>query len=308
MISMPGLDAATSLLRLLGDPSRVRLLSLLARQEMSVAALTAATRLAQSRVSSHLGRLREAGIVEDRKEGAACFYRLREPGMPGEARELWTLLRAAAKDPLLEEDAARARALDRAPAAASPLERPYSPGRTWEALQRGLLGLVRLGDVLDIACGDGAVSALLAPHAASVVGLDRDETLLRRAAARCAPNLSFRRGDMHALPFPEGSFDEALLLNCLTCTEKPGRALAEAARVLRPGGRAVAVTLAEHAHRSEAARFGHIRRGFRPAALRAAAVRAGLRVTACAVTSREPRPPHFEIVTLHAHRPEEANR
>ncbi len=305
---MPGLDAATSLLRLLGDPSRVRLLALLTRQEMSVAALTSATRLAQSRVSSHLARLKEAGIVEDRKEGAACFYRLREPGMPADARELWTLLRAAARDPVLEEDAARARAFDRAPGGTSALERPYSPGRTWEALQRALLGIAAMGDVLDIACGNGAVSALIAPHAGSVVGLDRDEALLRRAAARGAKNVSLRRGDMHALPFPEASFDEALLLNCLTCTAKPGRVLAEAARVLRPGGRAVAVTLAEHAHPSEAARFGHVRKGFRPAALRAAAVRAGLVVTFCAITSREARPPHFEIVTLHARKPKEDTR
>ena len=89
------LGATTDLLRLLGDPTRVRLLALLEREELTVAELTRITRLAQSRVSTHLGKLRDAGLVRDRKSGAASFHRMAGAGMPPEARALWEVVQQA---------------------------------------------------------------------------------------------------------------------------------------------------------------------------------------------------------------------
>ncbi|MGH7162858.1 MAG: ArsR/SmtB family transcription factor, partial [Planctomycetota bacterium] len=90
---MSRLDAATDLFRLLSDPTRVRLLALLEREELTVAELTGATRLAQSRVSTHLGKLRDAQLVRDRREGVSSYYRFNATGMPSHARRAWALLR-----------------------------------------------------------------------------------------------------------------------------------------------------------------------------------------------------------------------
>lgn len=301
------LAGTADLLRLVGDPSRARILALLEREELTVAEMTAVTGLAQSRVSTHLARLKEAGLVLDRRAGTSAFYRINEPGMPEEARRLWRLFRETARDPLLAEDERRAAetvAARGSDTAEGRIERCYTPGRSWEALLRALLGFLDLGDLIDIGCGDCAVAEILATRARSVTCVDRNGATLHAAAGRLAgtPNVRIRRADMHALPFAPASFSEAMLLHCLEFSEEPETALAEAARVLRPGGRLVAATLHAHAHEA-AGDYGHVRRGFRPEELAAAATGAGLAVETCARTSRERRAPNFEIVTLYARRP-----
>lgn len=307
---MLDLGHSTDLLRLLGDPTRVRLLSLLQQEELTVAELTRATRLPQSRVSTHLGKLKEAGLVRDRPAGAACFYAVNEARMPEDAEQLWGLLRERTADPLLEQDHERVRAVLRtrgrswADSVAGQMERHYSPGRTWEAALRGLLGLVRLGDVLDVASGDGALAELVAPQARSVHCIDVSRRVVSAGRERLAhlPNVRFRVADMHALPFPDASFDQVLLMNSLSYAADPGRALAEAARVLRPDGGLAAVALKTHRHQVVAESYGHLQSGFEPATLRAELEALGLRVSLCAVTSREKRSPHFEVITVYADR------
>lgn len=307
---MLDLGSTTDLLRLLGDASRVRLLALLAREELTVAELCAVTQLAQSRVSTHLGKLREAGLVRDRREGASAYYSLNGAGMPEDTRRVWALLRETTGDPLIEQDRERVREVVRARAGgpswadsvAGRMERHYSPGRTWEATLRALLGLMRLGDVLDVASGDGALAELLAPRARSVTCLDLSETVIAAARARLAPlsHVVFRVGDMHKLPLADASFDQVLLMNCLTLARSPKQVVAEAARVLRPGGDLVGVTLRTHGHESAVKPYDHVRLGFEPRALRAMLEGAGLAASACEITSREKRPPHFEVITMHA--------
>src|SRR5688500_15126925 len=98
---MATLATPVDLLHLFGDPSRVRLRSLLARHELTVAELTAITDLAQSRVSTHLGRLREAGVLRDRRDGASTFYTLNEAAMPDEVRKVWGLVRGEVQDAVI---------------------------------------------------------------------------------------------------------------------------------------------------------------------------------------------------------------
>jgi ArsR family transcriptional regulator len=304
------LDTTADLLRLLGDPSRVRLLALLAREALSVAELVRVTRLAQSRVSTHLARLREAGLVHDRPAGGSTYYALDESRLPEAARRLWELVAKSTADPLLDEDAERLAGVLRrregswADAVAGRMERHYSPGRTWEAALRGLLGLCVLGDVIDIASGDGALAELVAPRARSVVCLDRSRRVVAAGSRRLAhlPGVRFQQGDMHDLPFRSASFDQALLVNSLSYAERPARALAEAARVLRPGGRVAAVALRRHRQRAVARAFDHLQLGFEPEDLRTSFEAAGFEVSLCAVTSRETRPPLFEVITVHARR------
>jgi SAM-dependent methyltransferase len=306
-------DSTVDLLNLLGDATRVRLLALLAKDELTVAELTQITELSQSRVSTHLGRLKEAGLLRDRKVGASTFYALSEGAMPAPARKLWELVRAEVNDGLLEADHKRAEALKKARSGASSwpdsiageMERHYSPGRTWEATARGLLGLMRLGDVLDIGSGDGAIAELLAPRARSITCLDRSPRMIEAARRRltASDNVRFEQGDMHALPFADGAFDEVLLLNALTYSEAPARAISEAARVLRGGGRLALVTLATHDQHSITASYGHQQPGFSPAKIRRWLDAAGLSVESCQLTSRERRKPYFEVLTAFSEKP-----
>ena len=306
---MATLGDTVDVLQLFGEPTRVRLLALLAQQELSVAELTSITELAQSRVSTHLGKLREAGVLRDQKAGASTRYALNDGAMPAEARKVWQLIAAGLDDTVVRHDRERCAAVLRArraarwpDAIAGQMERHYSPGRTWESMARGLTGLVRLGDVLDAGAGDGVLAQLLAPRAASYTCLDRSDAVIAAARVRLQGlgNVRYEIGDVQALPFPAATFDEVLLFNVLTSVESPARALAEAARVLRPNGRLAILALAAHKHLPVTRAFEHRHPGFAPAALSRMLSRAGLDVDECAITSRERRPPYFQVVSAFA--------
>ena len=306
------LAATSALLRLLSDPTRVRLLALLEREELTVAELSAVLRLAQPRVSTHLAKLKEADLVRDRRAGVSAYYR-RNGELPAREAALITALEASVDDAMLREDderlpavlAQRARAEGWADSVAGDMERHYSPGRTWEALARAMMQLVEIGDVLDIASGDGVLAELLAPRARSIVCVDASERVVQAARARLAPwkNVDVVAGDMHALDLGARRFDLVLLMHALTYTDRPGVVVAEAARVLKPGGRLLAATLGRHAHRTAVEPFDHRNLGFKPDELREFARKAGLDVVACERATKERRPPHFEVLTLLAKKP-----
>lgn len=304
------LDGWSSCFRVLSDPTRVRLLALLEREELTVAELAAITRLAQPRVSTHLAKLKEAGLVRDRRSGVSAYYRFCEDELDATQRSLWQALSASTDDPLLRADAARlpavlaTRAADQnwADSVAGDMERHYSPGRTWEALARAALPLLAPGDVLDIASGDGVTAELLGPYSRSFVCVDASSRVVAAARERLQrfPQVQVLEGDMHALPFPTERFDLVLLMHALTYAAKPALAVAEAARVLRPGGRLLATCLARHENAAAVKPFGHVNLGFGPRELRRFAEKAGLEVQVCKVIAREKRPPHFEVVSLSA--------
>jgi ArsR family transcriptional regulator len=310
---MPDVDALTQLCSLIGDPTRIRLLRLLAVEALSVAEITHATRLPQPRVSTHLRRLREAGLVDVQKVGGQSFYARDPAAWAGAGGVLLQSLLDSVDDPVLAEDEARAESLVAArhaeagwvDALAGRMARNYSPGRTWESLARTLGGLSRPGRLIDIASGDGAVPGLLAPWADEVVCVDNNPRVVEAGQARTAPGspLRFVLADMHALPFPDLRFDRALLLGALQYTTHPAAALHEAGRVLAPGGRLVVSALRRHPHGETADRYGHLNHGFRPDELSAMIVAAGLQIETCGVASREHRPPHFEVVVATATRP-----
>jgi SAM-dependent methyltransferase len=307
---MSALQTTTDLMRLLSEPTRVRLMALLAREELTVAELTGVTQLAQSRVSTHLGRLREAGLVRDRRVGSSAFYSVNQAGMAAEAKQLWGVMVQTTRDAVLEQDhqrateviAARQRGESWADAVAGRMEHHYSPGRTWEATARGMLGLCDLGDVLDIASGDGALAELIAPRAQTVTCLDSSEKVIAAAKKRLGRRrgMRFVCGDMHQLPFEAGTFDAVMLMNGLAYSRDPALALAEAGRVLRPGGVFTGATLERHDHERVTDTYGHLNGGQTPEALRRWIRAAGLTVDRCEVTCRESRPPHFRVISIHA--------
>ena len=309
---MSTLSSAVNTLQLFAEPTRVRLMALLEEEELTVAELVTITELAQSSVSTHLGKLRDAGLLRDRRQGASTLYALNDGNMPASAKHVWSLVRGEIKDTVLDGDKercvdvlkVRSRTHAWPDAVAGQMERHYSPGRTWEAMARGLVGLMQLGDVLDAGSGDGTLAQLLAPRARSVTCLDRNEKIVEAARSRLATvkNAKVCSGDVHELPFEDGAFDHVMLFNILTQVETPGRVVSEAARVSRLGGNIAIVTLAPHDHGDVSANYRDIHSGFSTPQLKRMLHKAGLTIDACDITCREKRPPHFEIITAFAHK------
>lgn len=287
----------------------MRLLALLEDRELSVADLTTITALPQSRVSTHLGKLREAGLVHDRRVGKSTRYRM-HGALPEPAAELWSLWRPRVSDELLAADQARYDAWRRAKdegsgwfdRIAGEMERHYSPGRTWESLVFGIAGLLELGDVLDIGCGDGWTARLLSERCRGYVGLDHSPQVIAaaRERSRGLANVSFVEGDMASMPFAAPRFDHVLLMHVLPLAARPALVIDEASRVLRPGGRLVVTTLAPHEHGDTTKAFGHLHSGIAAEELRELLEDAGLRTQGCRTTSRERRAPHYEVITATA--------
>jgi SAM-dependent methyltransferase/biotin operon repressor len=292
-------------LALLGDENRIRLCALLRDRELCVTDLVRVTGMAQSRVSTHLGRLREAGFVVDRRKGAQSFYALASNGCPAAVRACLDEA-ASSGDATLEGDQKRLRELEAERRDEVPqrlvdeLDRDYSPGRTWQSLTAGITPLLALGDVLDVGSGDGSAATVLAPYCRSLTCIDTNERLIAAARERLGrlgqENVRTQVADVHALPFPDDAFDSVIMFHTLTYAEHPGRAVTECARVLRPAGRFVLLCLDEHRQSEVTARYGERHPGFSPRTVRGLLTKAGLDVSSAEVVSREIKKPHLQVV------------
>jgi SAM-dependent methyltransferase len=297
-------------LNLLGDESRIRLCALLRERELSVTDLVRVTGISQSRVSTHLARLREGGFVRDRREGQHSFYLLALHTLPATARAILDEATSSA-DPTLEGDQRRLAELDAEQRGELPesfageMHRHYTPGRTWESLATGIAALLRLGDVLDVGSGDGAAASYLAPYCRSLVCIDTSARMIDAAHQRLAAHSHVRVqvADVLELPFRASSFDSVIVFHTLAYAEHPQRALEECARVLRPGGRVVILSLDKHEQAEVTAPYGERHTGFSPRTLRTLLSRAGLGVSFSEVACREAKKPHFQVVLAVAEKP-----
>jgi len=313
MHSKMDLQHASQHFRLLSDSTRLRLLMLVDREELSVAELAAITQLAQPRVSTHLAKLKEAGLVNDRRDGVFVYYRMAGNIADRSLDALWQLLRTNTSDPLIQQDFdripqvlnARGGNSNWADSVAGDMERHYSPGRTWEVTTRTIVQLLELGDVLDVASGDGVLAELLAPRARSITCLDISQRVVDAGKKRLRnySNVKFEAGDMHDLPVKDASFDTILLMHALTYTDTPQAVFNEASRVLRPGGRLLAATLRKHAHKNAVAAYNHLNLGFTEPQLKKYCTNADLKPQNIQVSAVEKRTPNFEVLTLIAAKP-----
>jgi len=301
-------------LNLLGDESRLRLCALLGDRELCVTDLVRITGISQSRVSTHLGRLREAGFVRDRRSGTQTFYALASDALPNTVR---SVLAEAARsaDPTLLGDQKRLLDLeterrDGLPeSVADELERYYSPGRSWQSLTLGIAAFLELGDVLDVGSGDGAAAAALAPACRSLTCIDVNPRMIDAARDKLGRFAHVRAliADVHSLSFADASFDQVLVFHTLTYAKDPSRALAECSRVLRPGGRLVLLCLDQHSQQEITARYGERHPGFSPETLETLTRAAGLRTVTSQVACREAKKPHLQVVLTVADKPKPAN-
>lgn len=276
-------------LRAAAEPTRLRLLALAARGEFCVMEFTEILGQSQPRLSRHLKLLCDAGLLERVPEGANVWFAL--PGGDDQALVHDLLARLPADDPTLEADrrqAARVLA-ERARVATDSFRRQ---GADWDEMRAldlpapqvegALLSLVPpdAGRLLDIGTGTGRVLELLAPHIARGLGIDASKAMLALARARLAragcPHCAVRLGDMYRLKLPDASFDVAVLQMVLHHAEDPAGVLAEAARVLRPGGQLIVIELARHERQDLTLRLAHRWPGFAEAEMRHLLADAGL--------------------------------
>jgi ArsR family transcriptional regulator len=297
---MPGTPA---LFRLLADPTRLRLLRVLSHDRFNVTELTGILALAQSGVSRLLGLLKYAGLVAEEPGGGYVYYRLARVrhGDP-----LWALLDAhftAVPDRAGAEDDARLQEVLRMRHERFDTQgdtRQLVPGRSWAAWARALGHLLPPLDVADIGCGEGYLALEAARFARTVVGIDRSDDVLERAKAlamrRGVENVEWKKGDLLRLPLRDACVDLALLSLSLHHASEPERAVGEALRVVRPGGRMLVLDLKTHDQTWVRARFGDRRLGFSPAELDTLLTGAGLRGVRVTTGARRPGDPFTVLI------------
>jgi ArsR family transcriptional regulator len=303
-------------LRALADPTRLRLMALLEDEELSVNELQEITGLGQSRISTHLGQLQLAGLLESRRAGKRTFYALAsdasDPG--GATRGLTELAITGGKE--APEHAAdevnlkRVLALRKEQAqvyfnqVAGRFDRSYGPGRSWEAFGQVLLRILQPLEIADLGSGEGLVSELLARRAKHVIAVDNSEKMVAFGAEKAKrnglKNLEFRLGDLESPPIEDASVDLVVLSQALHHAAHPERAVASASRILRPGGQIMILDLLEHGFERARELYGDLWLGFKKSDLHRWLEAANFRKIEINVVAREEEPPHFETLLASA--------
>jgi ArsR family transcriptional regulator len=270
-------DHLQKMFRTLGDPTRVRILALLEQEELAVHELMAVLGMAQSRVSRHLGILREAGLLQDRRDGTYALYRFERPDS-GAWSQAWALARRELdRDPVAERDRlALARVLENRAARSRSFFDAVGP--EWDALRKvwndDILRARALGRALprdlvalDLGTGTGTLALELAGAGMRVIAVDHSKAMLdaaqRKLEGSDAP-IELRRGEATALPLADAEVDVAFAHLVLQYLPVPGRALAELARVVKPGGAVVVVDFLRHDREWMRQELGVVWLGFAP--------------------------------------------
>jgi ubiquinone/menaquinone biosynthesis C-methylase UbiE len=261
----------------LADPTRLRLLRLLERNELGVAELCDVLQLPQSTVSRHLKTLSDQGWVLSRRQATNHLYRTILDELEVPARKLWLLAREQTDDwPTVRQD--RMRLEQRLRARQTDASTFFAGAAAeWDRLRAELYGSSFTQDaalallppdyvVADLGCGTASVAAAVAAHVKRVIGVDNSAAMLKAARKRTAEraNVELRRGELEALPIEDDSCDAVLLLLALTYVQDPAAVLVEVARVLKPGGRAVVVDLLPHDRDDFRRQMGQRHMGFDP--------------------------------------------
>jgi len=296
-------------LRALSDPTRLRIVALLEKDEMSVNELQEVTRLGQSRISTHLGLLADCALVKSRRDGKRTFYRL-NPQADSVASEFIQLAIRGAKE-LTEHGSDQinlkrvlARRKEQAQVffnqVAGRFDRVYGPGRSWQAFGHLLLRILPPLVVADLGAGEGLLSELLARRCKKVIAVDNSEKIVAFGAAKAKKNhlknLEFRQGDLQNPPIEANSVDLVILSQALHHAADPAAALVSAAKLLRPGGQILLLDLLKHNFEKARELYGDRWLGFAESDLHRWLEAAGFKKIEISIVAAEEQPPHFQTI------------
>jgi SAM-dependent methyltransferase len=298
-------------LKLLTDPTRLRILLLLDAEALSVADLQELLGMGQSRISTQLSQLKAGGLVTDERSGKHNFYRSEM------APDLLKLAKEAAKEvPEVEKDTSALRHLQRKrrdktrayfDELAGRFGKDYVPGRSWKGLAEALLKVTNQGVVADLGAGEGTLAQMLARQADQVIAVDLSPKMVEfgreLALKHELPNLEYRLGDIEEPPLDDASVDLAFLSQALHHAGSPEKALQQAFRIVKPGGRLVVLDLLQHTFEQARELYADVWLGFSEGELAAMLEKAGFVNIETAVVDREPEPPHFQTLLAVAKKP-----
>jgi len=293
----------------LADPTRLRIIALLERDELSVNELQQITRMGQSRISTHLGQLQDAGLIQSRREGKRTFYKLNQSADALARESIQLATRGAREMPEYAADQVNlkrivARRQEQAQLyfdqIAGRFDRSYGPGRSWQAFGQMLLRIIPALTIADLGAGEGLLSELLARRAKKVIAVDNSEKIVAFAAKKAKKNglknLEFRLGDLEEPPIDPQSVDLVILSQALHHARNPARAIAATHRILRVGGQVMILDLLQHNFEQAHQLYGDTWLGFAESDLHHWLEAAGFKKIEISVVAREEQPPNFQTI------------
>lgn len=305
----------SELLQLLSDSTRLRMLRVLSKEELSVAELQEILEMGQSRISSHLSLLRRNEMVVDRKDGKKTYYTLKLDKSPE-----FDILRLALsedyeEDFWVKDQSGLTRILERRrlesekyfDEVADRLGKHYVPGRSWESIGHFLFRIVPPIVVADLGAGEGIISQLLAERAKKVYCIDSSKSMVRigseLAQKKNLSNLIYKLGDIEKVPLGDASVDLALMSQSLHHARHPEKALQEAFRILSPGGQLVVLDLKKHGFEKAHELYGDLWLGFGENQLYKMISETGFKKTKVETVSKEEEEPFLETILAMGEKP-----
>lgn len=291
-------------LKVISDPTRIRLLTMLSKEELSVLELQLILQMGQSRISTQLSKLKEVRLVDDRRQGKNNLYCATIPAeltaivqqAAQEISDMTNDLKALQHILRKRQDAARAYFDD----LAGKFGRHYVPGRSWKALAEALLKILNYETVADLGAGEGTLSQLLAQRAKHVIAIDNSEKMVEFGTTLAKDhhlnNLEYRLGDISNPPIDDHSVDLAIFSQALHHAERPQQALNEAFRILKPHGTLVILDLAQHQFEQARELYHDVWLGFSEVNLSSMLETSGFHHIETIIADKESEAPHFQTL------------